>query len=109
MGVLRQHTVPVPWFGLPPRFASGGELLGRNFQREPSALRIDRDPVTVLDQCQRAAVVSFRRDVADDEAVRATGEAATVMSATSWPSPCPMIAEVGPSISRMPGPPRGPS
>jgi hypothetical protein len=32
-----------------------------------------------------------------------------VMSATESPRPAPMIAEVGASISRIPGPPRGPS
>jgi len=33
----------------------------------------------------------------------------SVMSATFVPSPIPMIAAVGESISRIPGPPRGPS
>lgn len=33
----------------------------------------------------------------------------SVISATSWPRPRPMMAEVGLSISRIPGPPRGPS
>ena len=33
----------------------------------------------------------------------------SVMSATSAPSPAPTMAEVGESISRMPGPPFGPS
>ena len=33
----------------------------------------------------------------------------SVMSPTESPSPVPMIAEVGDSISRIPGPPFGPS
>ena len=33
----------------------------------------------------------------------------SVISATSLPKPAPMIAEVGVSISGMPGPPLGPS
>ena len=33
----------------------------------------------------------------------------SVIKATSLPSPAPMIAEVGVSISGMPGPPLGPS
>ena len=33
----------------------------------------------------------------------------SVISATSLPKPAPMMAEVGVSISGMPGPPLGPS
>ena len=33
----------------------------------------------------------------------------SVMSATLSPNPMPIIIDVGPSISRMPGPPLGPS
>ncbi len=33
----------------------------------------------------------------------------SVIRATSWPSPAPMITDVGESISGMPGPPLGPS
>ena len=33
----------------------------------------------------------------------------SVMRATEWSSPMPQMAEVGVSISRIPGPPAGPS
>src|SRR5580704_17993406 len=36
---------------------------------------VDRDPVTVVNEGDRTAFLSFGRDVADDEAVRAAGEA----------------------------------
>src|SRR5204862_203543 len=43
------------------------------------------------------------------ELVRPPEKRPSVMSPTLSPSPAPMIAEVGESISRMPGPPLGPS
>ena len=42
---------------------------------EAILVQIDDDRVAVLDERDRAAEVRFRRDVADDEADRAAGEA----------------------------------
>ena len=52
---------------------------------------------------------AFGRDVAGHEAVRGAGEAAVGEQRDVSPSPSPTIAAVTASISRMPGPPAGPS
>ena len=51
----------------------------------------------------------FRRHVAGHQPVRRPEKRPSVTSATESPRPAPTIAAVTPSISRMPGPPFGPS
>ena len=61
------------------------------------------------DEGDGAAVDGLGGDVADAEAVGAAGEAAVGDERASPPRPAPFIAPVTASISRMPGPPLGPS
>ena len=67
------------------------------------------DDVAVADRGDGAAARRLRRDVADHEAVGRAGEAAVGDQRDVRRGPAPTIAPVTPSISRMPGPPRGPS
>ena len=61
------------------------------------------------DERDRTAVDGLGSDVADAQPVVPPEKRPSVMSRTSLPSPAPLMAPVIVSISRMPGPPLGPS
>ena len=79
---------------------------------EAVVVEVDDDRVAVLDQRDRAAEERLRRDVADDEADGAAGEAGVGherdRDASCWRHSA-VMRDVGSSISGMPGAPRGPS
>ena len=73
------------------------------------ALHVQSDHVAIAQQSDRAAARGFRRNVADHQTVRRAAETAIGDQrdrfTDSWPTRAPVTA----SISRMPGPPLGPS
>ena len=70
---------------------------------------IDLDDVALFQQSDFAALCSFRTNMSDEAPRDAPEKRPSVISATSLSSFMPASAEVGFSISRMPGPPFGPS
>ena len=86
-------------------------LVFGHLELEQPPPRVDGDRVALVDQRDQAAShCRFGGDVADHHAVGAAREAAVGdRDPTESPRPAPMMAEVGDSISRMPGPPFGPS
>ena len=78
-------------------------------KRDFTTLCINRDLIAGLDQGQRAAERRFRRHMPDHEAMAAAGKPSVGDQRDLLPRPLPMMALVGLNISRMPGPPFGPS
>ena len=93
-----------------PGGAPCGEFGIRQHHIDAAVLGIDDDLVAIAQQTDRSADRSLRPDMADAEAARRTGEAAVgdqrdVLALV----PGRRSALVVDSISRMPGPPFGPS
>ena len=91
----------------------GGQA-GFNFIRlrrtlNDAIFQVEFDNVAGLEGRDRPAGGGFGRNVADAGAARAAEKRPSVIKATFSPRPMPMMALVGPSISCIPGPPRGPS
>ena len=86
-----------------------GKDLVRNFQRDAGVGDINVDDIALLDQADGAAGSGFGADVADGRAAGCAGEAAVGDEGHVLSSFIPASAEVGFSISRIPGPPLGPS
>src|SRR3989344_9637819 len=74
--IFSQDATSVLRFWLFPFFPSLRELFFGNFNVQRFLFRVYRDDVAISDEPDGAADVRFRRDVADDEPVRAAGEAA---------------------------------
>ncbi len=70
---------------------------------------IDRHDIPVAQQADGPAHGGLRRYMSNHESVAATREAAVGDQGHAAPQPAPHEAPVGLSISRMPGPPLGPS
>ncbi len=94
--------------GAPPASA-GGELLLVHQEIENTVRDVEPDLVAVAHERDGSGIDGFGGDVADAQSGGAAGEAASVSSSTSLPRPAPLIAAVMASISRIPGPPLGPS
>src|SRR5690606_24741082 len=74
-GVFGQHALGVAWGRLLPLSQAGLDLAVTEMQLYFGFLRIDRDGVTILDNCYGATLDRFRSDVAHNETVAATREA----------------------------------
>ena len=70
---------------------------------------IDTDEIAFLNERDRTAFCCLRADMTDGCTAGCAGKTAICDQATEEPSPIPAMAEVGFSISRIPGPPFGPS
>ena len=107
------HTSPArrafTRFRLLPRGLAFRQLLLAQRDGDFLLVGIDRDHVAVLQERHRAADPRFRGDVADDQPVRAAGEPAVGDQADAVAQALTDRAPVTESISRMPGPPTGPS
>lgn len=86
-----------------------GQLLIRKLYVQGALGDIDFNDIAVLKQSDFAALGSLGRDMSDCRAAGSAGEAAVRDEGYSAPRPRPTMAEVGFSISRIPGPPLGPS
>ncbi len=74
--VLRQHAGLVARLGLHPRLATLGDLSLGDVELDQALLGVDGDLVALVDECNQAALVGFRGDMADHHAPGAAGEAA---------------------------------
>ena len=92
-----------------PARASPRKLVVRHVELDQQPVRVDRDRVAFLDQRDRPANEGFGCHVTDDHAQVPPEKRPSVISPTDSPSPWPISAEVGASISCIPGPPFGPS
>ncbi len=107
-GVLGQHAAGLFRPGPLPCRPALLPLRGRHVHVQPARFRVNPDPVAVFHPGDRSADGRLGRGV--PPRIQAAPEnRPSVISATSFPSPRPMMADVGDSISCMPGPPRGPS
>ncbi len=93
----------------PPGHATAFQFGVVHAQRERAAFDIDRHRVAFLDERDGAAGRRLGAHVPHGRALRGAREAPVVISATLVDSPIPTMEDVGVSISRMPGPPLGPS
>src|SRR5690606_38745310 len=75
LGVLRQHAGSVARRSRLPRGPAALELGVLDLEPDQVLVGVDRDEVTLLHQGDRPAHGRLGRDVPDDEAVRAAGEA----------------------------------
>ena len=91
-----------------PALPAAGQLGVVHQQFQGAGGEVEPDRVAVAHEGDRAAVGSLGRDVPDAQPVVPPEKRPSVSSRTSLPSPAPLIAPVTASISRMPGPPRGP-
>ncbi len=110
--ILRQCAAARIGFGGRPRSSPSLQLSGAHVQRDFATLCINRYVIAGFHQRQRTAERRLGRHVPHHEAMAAAGKTPvrqSVTRATSLPSPLPMMAPVGLSISRIPGPPLGPS
>lgn len=96
-------------FWLFPLRKTGRDFLGGHIQRNLVIHAIDRDPITILDDSQGPAVKCFGVMWPTTNPCVPPENRPSVISATSLPNPQPITALVGESISRIPGPPLGPS
>ena len=79
-------------------------------RRELAVGDVEGDGVAFVDGGDGAAEVGFGSDVAGHQAARGSGEAAVGEQGDGFGElGMPLMAAVTASISRMPGPPRGPS
>ena len=74
--ILREHTTRVTRLRLLPLGEAGLQFRRWDSERDRALLGVDGDLVAVLDDGDRAADIRFGCDVADDEAVAASAEAA---------------------------------
>lgn len=89
--------------------AASSELFVAYVQLELAAFNINGDLVAVFNKGDWAASCSFGAYMANAGAFEAPEKRPSVRSATLLDRPMPTMALVGVSISRMPGPPFGPS
>ena len=89
--------------------AASSELFVAYVQLELAAFNINGDLVAVFNKGDWAASCSFGAYMANAGTLRGAGEAAVGQKRTLLDRPMPTMALVGVSISRMPGPPFGPS
>ena len=87
-----------------PCLTASGEILLGDIHHQCVLFHIDGDFIAGSNERDWSAVLCFRRDVADEESMRSTGEAAIGNERDVLPSPAPITAEVG-RLSGMPGPP----
>ena len=80
-------------------------LLGPSGCGKTTTLRL----IAGLEELQTGSVSWNDHVLADTHRSEPPEKRPSVISATSWDSPRPLMALVGESISRIPGPPRGPS
>ena len=86
------------------------QFIRSDFNVQPALVDVDGDNVAILHGGDRAALRCLGHDVADYEATSGAGEAPeSVINATVSPRPEPCSAPVTSCISRIPGPPFGPS
>ena len=95
--------------GCDERGAAAGKLLVVDMEIDFSPFDVDRDLVAVLDKGDGATRRGFGLACPTQGPFEAPEKRPSVMSATDLESPMPTMADVGVSISRMPGPPAGPS
>src|SRR6187200_2294512 len=74
--VLREHASCRLRRWRNPRFPSSRQFLIAHIDAQEASGSVDRDAIAVLHERDRTAFLSFRRDVADDEAVRSCRETA---------------------------------
>ena len=109
-GVLRQRTAARIGFAAAASLAPALELGRADVQGDFATLCINRDFVPVLHQRQSARRAPLRARRAPPRSRGCRPEKRpSVISATLDPKPLPMMAPVGLNISRIPGPPFGPS
>ena len=90
-----------------PRGEAALQLVGGNLQIDDAAVGIDRDRVALVPGGEGAAVECLSSDVGDHEDVRSAAESAAGDQRDIVAETAPTMAPVKPSISRVPGPPRG--
>src|SRR5437879_9621397 len=73
--VLRHHALRITRWRCLPLGASLRELVVGDVQLDQKPVRVDRDGIALADQRDRPAGERFGRDVSDDHAPCATGEA----------------------------------
>ncbi len=93
----------------PPGHATAFQFGVVHAQRERAAFDIDRHRVAFLDERDGAAGRRLGAHVPTAGPFVAPEKRPSVISATLVDSPIPTMEDVGVSISRMPGPPLGPS
>ena len=101
--IARRRRLVQPWRRAASSAAGNDRPASR---RAATSISID---VAVAHGGNRSADRGLGGDVADQKPRVAPEKRPSVSSATDSPSPAPTIAAVTPSISRMPGPPFGPS
>ncbi len=115
IGAGDQPCVPCQPAGLDVRLGldvgglAGGKLVVADGQVDGRIRNVDLDGVPFPDQTDGAAGGCLGADVADGRAAGRPEKRPSVMSATVVSSFMPASALVGLSISRIPGPPLGPS
>ena len=92
------------WFSRSPCSFSACQLFVRYDNFQLMLRNIDTDEIAFLNECNRTSLCCLRAYMTD-----APEKRPSVIRATEEPSPIPAMAEVGFSISRIPGPPFGPS
>src|SRR5687768_8816544 len=75
-GVFRQHSAGVTRAWRFPFFQSRTDHTCRNVERDLALLRVDRDSISIPDDCDRPAHVRFRSDMAHYETMAASGKSA---------------------------------
>ena len=92
-----------------PRRPAAGQLVDGDVDRNRPRRAVDPDYIVVFDERDRSAGGGFGARVANADPPVAPENLPSVTNATFSPMPWPYISAVTPSISRMPGPPLGPS
>src|SRR2546422_10600834 len=105
--VASEHALAVIRLRRRPTLQAGGDVDA--FDRELPTLDVDVDDVAVLDGGNRAAHPASGATWPIMKPCVAPEKRPSVTIATDSPSPSPTMAAVTCSISRIPGPPRGPS
>ncbi len=108
-GVLCEHATAIPGLRALPLGETVGDFLLGKAEGESAGDGVDGDRVAVFDNGQRTAIERLGVMWPTTKPCVPPEKRPSVMSATSLPRPRPITALVGESISRMPGPPRGPS
>ena len=97
------------WFSRSPCSFSACQLFVRYDNLQLVLRNIDTDQITFLNECDRTALCCLRAYMTDGRTAGCAGKTAVRDQGYGEPSPIPAMAEVGFSISRIPGPPFGPS
>src|SRR5690606_7509076 len=107
--VLGEHTLRARHRRHLPAVGPAREFLLAHADVERAPLHVERDRVAVADERNGPAVRGLGATCPMHRPVVPPENRPSVSSSTSLPSPAPLIAPVTASISRIPGPPRGPS